>query len=40
MQLQRSYRNRQTPDKRQALKIALKTNHYNMAVIQEAGLET
>jgi len=32
--------NRQTPDKRQALKLALETNHNRMAVIQEAGLET
>ena len=30
----------QTPDKRQALILAPETNHYKMAVIQEAGLET
>jgi len=33
-----SYRNRQTPDERQALILALETNHNRMAVVQEAGL--
>ena len=45
IQLQRSYVQKQTPDKRQALILApvtnhLKQHHYKMAVIQEAGLET
>ena len=40
IQLQRSYRNRQTSDKRQALILALETNHNRMAVVQEAGLGT